>query len=137
MSNIIEMGDTLTRPIRNARTAFYCQWATLSQSSSLRFRQVGDEKRAIKGLDDGVKGMKAGGTRRIVVPPEVSEHDMLSPTESKVSGRKQRAFLLVTHTVLRMGDSLVVSVSIRSDSVECCCKCAQESICCTNRMAHV
>lgn len=36
------------------------------------FLQVGDEKRAIKGLDDGVRGMKAGGTRRIVVPPEVS-----------------------------------------------------------------
>lgn len=35
------------------------------------FRQVGDEKRAIKGLDDGIRGMKAGGTRRIVVPAEV------------------------------------------------------------------
>ncbi|CAM9854581.1 unnamed protein product [Pylaiella littoralis] len=34
--------------------------------------RVGDEKRAIKGLDDGVKGMKAGGTRRIVVPPELA-----------------------------------------------------------------
>ena len=37
--------------------------------------QVGDPRGAIKGLDEGIRGMRAGGSRRILVPPSLAYVD--------------------------------------------------------------
>jgi FKBP-type peptidyl-prolyl cis-trans isomerase len=34
--------------------------------------EVGDPKGAIKGIDEGISGKKAGGSRRILVPPSLA-----------------------------------------------------------------
>ena len=36
---------------------------------------VGDPKGAIAGLDEGIRGMKVGGIRRIIIPPELAYMD--------------------------------------------------------------
>ena len=36
---------------------------------------VGDPKGAIAGLDEGIRGMKVGGIRRIIIPPELAYVD--------------------------------------------------------------
>eukprot|EP00956_Cyclotella_meneghiniana_P001525 scaffold1717_cov62-Cyclotella_meneghiniana.AAC.6 len=36
---------------------------------------VGDPKGAIAGLDEGIRGMKSGGTRRILIPPKLAYVD--------------------------------------------------------------
>ena len=33
---------------------------------------VGDSNGAIEGLDEGIRGMKSGGTRRILIPPRLA-----------------------------------------------------------------
>eukprot|EP00904_Undaria_pinnatifida_P000751 jgi/Undpi1/10677/HiC_scaffold_29.g13125.m1 len=50
---------------------YYVSSSTEGDGEPFIFR-VGDEKRVIKGLDEGIRGMKAGGTRRIVVPPQLA-----------------------------------------------------------------
>ena len=37
--------------------------------------EVGDPKGAIRGLDEGIRGMRAGGSRRILVPPPLAYVD--------------------------------------------------------------
>ena len=37
--------------------------------------EVGDPRGAIRGLDEGIRGMRAGGSRRILVPPSLAYVD--------------------------------------------------------------
>ncbi|CAM9137392.1 unnamed protein product [Hapterophycus canaliculatus] len=62
-------GVTLKWVMRRSN-GYYVSSSTEGEGEPFIYR-VGDEKRAIKGLDDGIRGMKTGGTRRIVVPPEL------------------------------------------------------------------
>jgi FKBP-type peptidyl-prolyl cis-trans isomerase len=36
--------------------------------------RVGDTRKVIKGFDEAVIGMKQGGVRRMLIPPEVEHH---------------------------------------------------------------
>lgn len=68
-----------------------CQYShgVETADATLVILQVGDDKRAIKGLDEGIRGMKAGGTRRIVVPPQVGSLGSMHSFESKLPIRTQ------------------------------------------------
>eukprot|EP00903_Cladosiphon_okamuranus_P018778 g17275.t1 len=62
-------GVTLKWVLRRSN-GYYVSSSAEGEGEPFIYR-VGDTKRAIKGLDDGIRGMKAGGTRRIVVPPQL------------------------------------------------------------------
>ncbi|CAN0501454.1 unnamed protein product, partial [Laminaria digitata] len=63
-------GVTLKWVMRRSN-GYYVSSSSEGEGEPFIFR-VGDEKRVIKGLDEGIRGMKSGGTRRIVVPPQVT-----------------------------------------------------------------
>eukprot|EP00752_Nemacystus_decipiens_P002099 g2007.t1 len=66
-------GVTLKWVLRRSN-GYYVSSSAEGEGEPFIYR-VGDTKRAIKGLDDGIRGMKAGGTRRIVVPPQLGYVD--------------------------------------------------------------
>ncbi|CAM9837071.1 unnamed protein product [Ascophyllum nodosum] len=64
------------------------------------FRFVVGKGQVIRGLEEGVVGVKAGGVRQIVVPPELGypegdrSHDTVGPKPSTFSGNRALDFVL-------------------------------------------